>query len=118
MALKFNIPDLRVSDAARARIAEIAAELIEEMNRAGISGDGTPFPKGKTRDIDMHDTGRLHSDYRATSEGLSYNAPQAEALQRKYNWCGIPSSGVWRDRFEAKVKTIIEADLRDRFSRR
>ena len=51
---------LVVTDKGRIDINALAARIIAEMNRAGISADGTPFPPGKTRAITMNDSGRMH----------------------------------------------------------
>ncbi len=103
---------LKLSDKGEIAKTRAAAEIIEEMNKAGISGDGTPFPPGVTKQvIDMHDTGRLHRDFEVYTTRLQYKAPYAELLQKKYNWCGIPTSGPWREKYEARVQELIKGEV-------
>lgn len=113
MASKIDTKPLRFRLSERGEIAKVraAARVIEEMNDAGISADGTPFPQGKTRDITMHDSGRLHRDFEAYTTRLQYRAPYARMLQAKYNWCGIPADGPWRERFEKLVQEELNNNL-------
>lgn len=102
---------LRLSERGEIAKTRAAKEIIEEMNRAGISADGTPFSPGVTKaQLDMHDTGRLHRDVEVFTTRLQYKAPYAEALQRKYNWCGIPETGPWRERFEQRVQELLRSN--------
>lgn len=103
---------LRLSERGEIEKTRAAKEIIEEMNRAGISADGTPFPPGVTKQqLDMHDTGRLHRDCEVYTTRLQYKAPYAEALQQKYHWCGIPETGPWREKFEARVQELLNHNL-------
>ena len=110
---KIDSKPLRLRLSERGEIAKVraAAIIIKEMNEAGISASGEPFPQGKTRDIDMSDTGRLHRDFEAYTTRLQYRAPYARTLQKKYNWCGIPESGPWRERYEKLVQDILNNNL-------
>lgn len=101
---------LRLSERGEIAKTRAAAEIIEEMNRAGFDATGQPFAKGKG-DIDMHQTGRLHRDFEAYTTRLQYKAPYARTLQDRYNWCGIPESGPWRDRFEQRVQEILNKEI-------
>lgn len=103
---------LRLSDRGEIAKTRAAKEIIEQMNRAGIGADGSPFPAGVTKaQLDMHDSGRLHRDCEVYTTRLQYKAPYANALQAKYNWCGIPESGPWREAYERLVQEILNGNL-------
>lgn len=102
---------LRFSERGEIAKTRAAAEIIEEMNLAGLNGNGEPFPPGATKSLDMHDTGRLHRDVEIFTTRIQYRAPYAEALQAKYNFAGIPDSGPWRERFEQRVQELLKTDL-------
>ena len=106
--VKYKPLRIRITDAGKSAINAAAARIIEEMNKAGISGDGTPFPPGKTREITMHQSGRMHRDFEAYTTRLQYKAPQAARWQELYNWCGIPEIGPWRDKYNAEVQRILD----------
>lgn len=110
---KIDSKPLRLRLSERGEIAKVraAARVIEEMNKAGISADGSPFPDGKTREITMHDSGLLHRDFEAYTTRLQYRQPYARHLQSKYNWCGIPGDGPWRERFEKLVQEELNSNL-------
>ena len=110
---KIDSKPLRLRLSEKGEIAKVraAAIIIQEMNEAGINADGEPFPQGKTKEITMHDSGRLHRDFEAYTTRLQYRAPYARTLQAKYNWCGIPEDGPWRDRYEKLVQEILNQNL-------
>ena len=106
---KVNSKPLRLSLSPKASsaIQAAAAQVIAEMNRAGISGDGTPFPPGKTREITMSESGRLHRDFTAYTTRVNWSAPYAKRWQELYNWAGIPAEGPWQAKFATRVQEII-----------
>lgn len=105
---------LVVTDKGRSDINALAARIIAEMNRAGISADGTPFKKGKGKKtgLTMEDSGRLHRDFEAYTTRIQWKAPYADVLQKLFHWAGLPASGPWREKFNAGVQQILNKELR------
>lgn len=103
---------LRFSERGEIAKTRAAAEIIEEMNLAGLDGTGKPFPPGVTkRQLDMHNTGRLHRDVEIFTTRIQYRAPHAQAVQAKYHFAGIPETGPWREEFERRVQQHLTENL-------